>query len=99
MATAAGPVLAVVGATGAAGKVILSILPLYRYHWSEVRLCAEESDVGQTFRVAGEELTVRTLDEEFFDGVDVALFDLPPGVTQPWVEHAVSKGVTVIDNS
>ena len=99
MVNAAGPVLAVVGATGAVGKVILSVLPLYRYQWSEVRLCAEDADVGRTFLVAGEELTVRPLDEDFFVGVDVALFDLPPAVTPRWVEHAVSQGVTVIDNS
>ena len=99
MANATGPVLAVVGATGAVGKVILSVLPMYRYEWSEVRLAAEESDVGRTFQVAGEELTIRPVDEAFFDGVDVALFDLPPAVTPKWVEYAVSQGVTVIDNS
>lgn len=99
MANAARPVLAVVGATGAVGKVILSVLPLYRYQWSEVRLGAGGSDIGRKVQVAGEELTIRRLEEDFFDGVDVALFDLPPGVTPRWVECAVGQGVTVIDNS
>ncbi|MCA1780756.1 MAG: aspartate-semialdehyde dehydrogenase [Dermatophilaceae bacterium] len=93
------PVLGVVGATGAVGKVALSCLPLFRHDWSEVRLAAEASDVGETRLVAGEELTVRPLDEAFFDGVDVALFDLPPGITPRWVEYAVGRGVVVIDNS
>lgn len=95
----AAPVLGVVGATGAVGRVVLTCLPLFRHDWSEVRLCAEDADVGATHVVSGEELTVRPLDEEFFDGVDVALFDLPPSVTQRWVEHAAGRGVIVIDNS
>jgi aspartate-semialdehyde dehydrogenase len=93
------PVLGVVGATGAVGRVVLTCLPLFRHDWSEVRLCAEDADVGATHVVSGEELTVRPLDEEFFDGIDVALFDLPPSVTPRWVEHAVGRGVIAIDNS
>lgn len=95
----AAPVLGVVGATGAVGRVVLTCLPLFRHDWSEVRLCAEDADVGATHVVSGEELTVRPLDEEFFDGVDVALFDLPPSVTPRWVQHAAGRGVIVIDNS
>ena len=95
----AAPVLGLVGATGAVGRVVLSCLPLYRHDWAEVRLCAEDSDVGSTHVVAGEELTVQPLSEEFFEDVDVALFDLPPAVTPRWVEHAAARGVVAIDNS
>jgi aspartate-semialdehyde dehydrogenase len=99
MATHGTLVLGVVGATGAVGRVVLSCLPLFRDDWAEVHLCAEAGDVGATRLVAGEELTIRPLDEEFFDGVDVALFDLPPSLTPRWVEYAVGRGVIVIDNS
>ena len=95
----AAPVLGLVGATSAVGRVALSCLPLFRHDWSEIRLCAGDGDVGSTHVVAGEELTVRPLDEAFFDGIDVALFDLPPGITPRWVEHAVERGIVVIDNS
>lgn len=94
-----GPVLGVAGATGAVGQVIQACLPMFRHLWSEVRLCAEEADVGRILPVAGEDLVVRPLDEAFFDGVDVALIDLPPAITEEWVECAVDKGVVVIDNS
>lgn len=93
------PVLGVVGATGAVGRVIRSCLPMFRHHWAEVRLSAEDSEVGTTVTVAGEDLVVQQLNEEFFDGMDVALFDLPPQVTEQWVECAVARGVVVIDNS
>lgn len=95
----AAPVLGLVGATGAVGRVALSCLPMFRHDWSEVRLCAEAADVGATQVVAGEELIVRPLDEAFFDGLDVALFDLPPAITPRWVEYAAGRGVVVIDNS
>ena len=94
-----GPVLAVVGATGAVGQVIQSCLPMFRHHWGEVRLCAEDADVGTVLTVAGEDLVVRPLDESFFDGVDVALCHLPTEMTERWVEYAASQGVVVIDNS
>lgn len=93
------PVLGVVGATGAVGRVIRSCLPMFRHLWGEVRLCAEESHVGRTVSVAVEKLTVQPLTEEFFDGIDVALVDLPPSLTEQWVERAVARGVVVIDNS
>jgi aspartate-semialdehyde dehydrogenase len=95
----AAPVLGIVGATGAVGRVVMSCLPLFRHDWSEVRLCAEDSDVGAIVVVAGEELTVQPLAEDFFDGLDVALFDLPPAVTPAWVEYAADRGVVAIDNS
>ncbi|HHU10845.1 MAG TPA: aspartate-semialdehyde dehydrogenase [Intrasporangiaceae bacterium] len=93
------PVLGVVGATGAVGRVILSVLPMYRHEWSEVRLAAAADDVGTTVTVAGEDLTIQPLDEAFFDGVDVALVDIPPQITHEWVDYAAGRGVVVIDNS
>jgi aspartate-semialdehyde dehydrogenase len=98
-AGAAAPVLGILGATGAVGRVALSCLPMFRHDWSEVRLSAETRDVGSTRVVAGEELTVQPLDKAFFEGLDVALFDLPPHVTPEWVEYAAAQGVVVIDNS
>lgn len=95
----AAPVLGLVGATGAVGQVVLSCLPMFRHEWSQVRICAESADVGATRVVAGEELTIEPLDEAFFDGLDVALFDLPAPITAGWVEYAASRGVVVIDNS
>ncbi|MDO5501620.1 MAG: aspartate-semialdehyde dehydrogenase [Actinomycetia bacterium] len=93
------PVLGVVGATGAVGRVIMSCLPLFRDQWSQVRICAEEADVGTVVKAAGEDLSVQALDEDFFVGMDVALFDLPPAITEQWVTCATDHGVTVIDNS
>ena len=93
------PTLAVVGATGAVGSVLLQVLPTRAVVWDDIRLAAGPEDVGRTMTVGGRQLEVQALTEDFFDGVDVAVVDIPPPIVPRWVEHAVARGVVVIDNS
>lgn len=91
--------LAVVGATGAVGRVLLQVLPTRAVVWDRVKLAASSEDVGQAITVGGRDLVVEALTEEFFDGVDVAVVDIPPPVVDHWVRYAAGRGVVVIDNS
>ncbi|PTA42850.1 aspartate-semialdehyde dehydrogenase [Micromonospora sp. RP3T] len=93
------PTLAVVGATGAVGTVMCQILSARRNVWGEIRLLASERSVGRRVPCRGEELTVRALTADAFDGVDVAMFDLPDDVSAEWAPIAVSRGAVVVDNS
>jgi aspartate-semialdehyde dehydrogenase len=93
------PNLGVVGVTGAVGRVVLQVLPMRRHHWGEVRLAAGSEDVGSTVSLGGEEITVEAVTPEFFDGLDVAIFDIPPHIAREWVELAAQRGVVAIDNS
>ncbi len=93
------PTLAVVGATGAVGSVMLDIVSTRQDVWGEIRLVASARSAGRRLRVRGEELEVRALDEECFDGVDVAMFDVPEEVSERWAPIAVSRGAVVVDNS
>ncbi|MEV6693218.1 aspartate-semialdehyde dehydrogenase [Micromonospora sp. NPDC051196] len=93
------PTLAVVGATGAVGTVLCELLTGRRNVWGEIRLLASERSVGRTIRCRGEELTVQALTEEAFDGVDVAMFDVPDEVAAHWAPIAVRRGAVVVDNS
>ena len=93
------PTLAVVGATGAVGRVVLDVLPTRHSHWAQVRLAAGAEDVGTVLRVAGKDAVVEALTPQFFDGVDVAIFDIPPGIAREWVELAAARGIVAIDNS
>ncbi|MGL5908594.1 MAG: aspartate-semialdehyde dehydrogenase [Phycicoccus sp.] len=93
------PTLAVVGVTGAVGRVVLDVLVTRHQHWGHIRLAAGDEDVGTRFVVGGEQVEVAALTPEFFDGVDVAIFDIPPTVTREWVELAAARGVVAIDNS
>ena len=93
------PTLAVVGATGAVGTVMLGILSQRKDVWGEIRLIASARSAGKKLRVRGEELTVVALSEEAFDGVDVAMFDVPDEVSAHWAPIAAAKGAVAVDNS
>jgi aspartate-semialdehyde dehydrogenase len=93
------PNLAVVGATGAVGTVMCELLSSRKNVWGEIRLIASARSAGRTVVVRGEELTVHALAPEAFDGVDVAMFDVPDEVSAQWAPVAVSHGAVVVDNS
>ena len=93
------PTLAVVGATGAVGTVMLDILSTREDIWGEIRLVASPRSAGRTLRVRGRETEVLPLAEEVFDGVDVAMFDVPDEVSAEWAPVAAARGAVVVDNS
>lgn len=93
------PTLAVVGATGAVGAVLLQILSERHDVWGEIRLIASERSQGRVLQVRGEEVEVQALGENSFDGVDVAMFDIPAEVAVDWVPKAIARGAVVIDTS
>jgi len=93
------PTLAVVGATGAVGSVMCELLSARKNMWGAVRLVASAGSVGRTVVVRGEELPVRALADDAFDGVDVAMFDVPDAVSREWAPRAVARGAVVVDNS
>ncbi len=93
------PSLAVVGATGAVGTVMLGILSERDNVWGEIRLIASERSAGKKLICRGEELTVVALSPAAFDGIDVAMFDVPDEVSAEWAPIAVSRGAVVVDNS
>jgi len=93
------PTLAVVGATGAVGTVMLDILSHRANIWGEIRLIASARSAGRRLTVRGEEVEVVALSEEAFDGVDVAMMDVPDEVSAVWAPIAAARGVVVIDKS
>ncbi|MGI5401804.1 aspartate-semialdehyde dehydrogenase [Streptomyces sp. CA-135486] len=93
------PALAVVGATGAVGAVMLQILSQHADVWGEIRLLASPRSAGRKLAVRGEECEVVALSEETLTGVDVALFLVPDEVSAQWAPIAAAKGAVVVDNS
>jgi len=93
------PSLAVVGATGAVGTVMLDILSKRKDVYSEIRLIASARSAGKKLTCRGQELTVVALTPEAFEGIDIAMFDVPDEVSKEWAPIAVSKGCVVVDNS
>ncbi|MEU5215083.1 aspartate-semialdehyde dehydrogenase [Streptomyces sp. NPDC020807] len=96
------PTLAVVGATGAVGSVMLQMLTHHADVWGEIRLLASPRSAGPKASVRGEECEILALGEEYehhLDGVDVALFLVPEAVAARWAPVAAAKGAVVVDAS
>jgi aspartate-semialdehyde dehydrogenase len=93
------PSLAVVGATGAVGTVMLDILSKRKDVYGEIRLIASARSAGKKLTCRGQELTVVALTPEAFEGIDIAMFDVPDEVSKEWAPIAASKGCVVVDNS
>ncbi len=93
------PTLAVVGATGAVGTVMLDILSTREDVWGDIRLLASARSAGRTLRCRGEDVVVLELTADAFDGVDVAMFDVPDEISATWAPVAVAMGAVVVDNS
>ena len=93
------PSLAIVGATGAVGTVMLDILSKRKDVYGEIRLIASSRSAGKKLICRGEELTVVALSPEAFEGIDIAMFDVPDEVSKEWAPIAAIKGAVVVDNS
>jgi len=88
--------VAVVGATGAVGRTILTLLSERAFPATEIVPFASTRSAGQ--EIGG--LTVRGLDEDAdIDGFDIALFSAGSGVSREWAPRFVERGAVVIDNS
>lgn len=93
------PTLAVVGASGAVGTVMLDLLSTRDDVWGEIRLAASPRSAGRRLRVRGEDIEVAALSEDVFDGADVAMFDVPDEVSAVWAPAAAARGAVAVDNS
>src|ERR1700760_4203366 len=97
--SASRPPLAVVGATGAVGTVMLDLLSTRTDVWGEIRLIASPRSAGRRLTVRGEQVEVIAVSAEAFDGVDVDMFDVPDEVSAQWVPVAAARGAVCVDNS
>jgi aspartate-semialdehyde dehydrogenase len=93
------PTLALVGATGAVGRVTQQVLSMRADVWGEIKAAAASEDAGSYLPVCGRDVLVEQLSAEFFDDVDIALVDLPADLARQWAGVAAEHGAVVIDNS
>lgn len=88
-----------VGATGAVGLQMLTILEERDLPPEDLVLVASARSAGTRLPFAGRTLEVRALTPEVFDEGDLALFDVPDEVSEEWAPVAADRGAVVIDNS
>ncbi len=91
--------VAVAGATGAVGEVMLSMLEERRFPVRNIRLLASERSVGKTLRFRGEEVPIELLEKNAFRGIDIALFSAGASRSKEFAPAAWESGAVVVDNS
>ena len=91
--------VAVVGATGAVGRRMLSTLEERDFPVAGLTALASARSAGQTLRYQGRSIEVRQLSEDSFRGIDIALFSAGGAVSRQYAPIAVESGCVVIDNS
>lgn len=91
--------IAVVGATGAVGKVLLSILQSRKFPVTELVPFASARSEGKEIPFNGKPYRCRALTPGCFDGVDIAFFDASDAISKEWVPQAAASGAWVVDNS
>ena len=91
--------IAVVGATGAVGSIILRLLAERKFPIHQIKFLASARSAGKPIKFAGKTYTVETLEPEAFDGVDLAICSTPDETAAEFVPWAVERGCTVVDES
>jgi aspartate-semialdehyde dehydrogenase len=91
--------IAVVGATGMVGQVMLEVLKERAFPVSELIPVASEKSVGQTIIFNEKEYTVVGLSTAIEMKPDVALFSAGGDTSMEWAPKFAAAGTVVIDNS
>jgi aspartate-semialdehyde dehydrogenase len=91
--------VAVVGATGAVGREMLSVLEERKFPVEALRLLASERSTGLELEFKGKNYSVEVLGEKSFEGIDIALFSAGGSLSQEFAPFAAEAGAVVIDNT
>ncbi|MCA9061986.1 MAG: aspartate-semialdehyde dehydrogenase [Planctomycetaceae bacterium] len=91
--------VAVVGATGAVGTIILELLERRNFPAGKYRLLASARSAGKQVQLAGQAVTVEELTHNCFDGIDLVIASTPDDTAAEFLPSAVKAGCKVIDES
>ena len=91
--------VAVVGATGMVGEVMLKVLKERNFPISELLLVASERSVGKKMSYNGQSISVIGLEDAVSARPDLAIFSAGGDTSLTWAPKFAAVGTTVIDNS
>jgi len=91
--------LALVGATGAVGRIIRRLLAERNLPYQRIKFLASARSAGKTIEFKGQDVTVEELRPEAFDDVDLAIASTPDDVAAEFVPWAVERNAVVVDES
>lgn len=91
--------IAVVGATGAVGTIVLELLESRNFPFQSIKFLASKRSAGKQVQFKNEAHTVEELCPEAFEGIDLVIASTPDEVSLEFAPWAVEKGAIVIDES
>jgi aspartate-semialdehyde dehydrogenase len=92
-------VVAVVGATGAVGNEMIKTLSERKFPVEKLRLFASERSEGKTLEFNDKAISVESIKDSSFKGIDIALFSAGAERSKIWAPVAAKSGCVVVDNS
>ena len=91
--------IAVVGATGMVGQIILKVLAERSFPVTELIPVASSRSVGKTVTFGGREWTIKSLEDAVAAAPDLALFSAGGSTSLEWAPKFAAVGTRVVDNS
>ena len=91
--------IAIVGATGAVGQELLTVLAERDFPVRSLRPLASARSVGKTVSFGGEAIKIEELTADSFSGIEIAFFSAGGSVSREFAPAAVKAGAVVVDNT
>ncbi len=91
--------VAILGATGAVGEELLTILASRNFPVADLKLLASARSAGTKVQFRGQELTVQAVTPASFKDVDLVLASAGGSISKQYAPIAVAAGAVVVDNS
>ena len=91
--------LAIVGATGMVGTVMLEVLKERNFKYDQLLLVASKKSVGKTISYLGKHYSLIDLEMALEEKPDIAIFSAGGNTSLNWAPKFAEIGTTVIDNS
>ena len=91
--------IAIVGATGLVGQVILEILEKFEFDLDNIYAIASKKSIGKSIKFRDQEITIISIENSVEKEIDVAIFSAGKELSLKWAPIFVAKGIYVIDNS
>jgi aspartate-semialdehyde dehydrogenase len=92
-------VVAIVGATGAVGRIIRDLLEERNLPFERIKFLASKRSAGTTITFRGQQHTVEELTPDSFNGVDLAIGSTPDETARDFAPWAIERGTIVVDES
>src|SRR5207245_999655 len=93
------PHVAVVGATGAVGLEMIKTLERRNFRAANLTLWDSARSIGKKVKLHGDEIAIKELRRDSFQGIDIALFSAGGSISKEFAPFAARAGCAVIDNS